>query len=159
MCGVMAETAQQSQGKTQNPKIFAFAIKGKDFFSIHADFFAFGGRFSFSFLRRDLASGIPQIEYDACGNLVLNLGGRIFDISPKLLKDLKIALKEANDAKSLGAAPISNSPMRANASAQVMPARQISKTNAICKSSAAESFPVLSIRRGRSTLISQTTKL
>lgn len=225
MCGVMANSAQASQEKTQNPKIFAFAIKGKDFFCVYVDFFAFGGRFSFSFPRRDLASGIPQIEYDACGNLVLNLGGRIFDISPKLLKDLKIALKEANDAKSLGAAPISNSPMRANASAQVMPARQISKSteernfeaaddlkenyssanskeNHLQNSSpsilaaasthghksatladaqehrafsallniqnvssnlkkdtksAAESFPVLSIRRGRSTLISKTT--
>ena len=160
MCGVMTETTQASQEKTRNPKIFAFAIKGKDFFCIHVDFFAFGGRFSFSFLRRDLASGIPQIEYDACGNLVLNLGGRIFDISPKLLGELKIAIREANDANSLGAAPISNSPMRANASAQGnpgSPARQISKTNAICKPSAAESFPVLSIRRGRSTLISKTT--
>lgn len=154
----MANSAHQSQDKIRNPKIYAFALKGKDFFNVYVEFFAFGGRFNFPFPRRNIVS-VPQIEYDAGGNLILNLGGRIFDISPKLLKDLKIALKEANDANSLGAAHISNSPMCANASAQVIPARQISKSNAICKSFAAESFPVLSIRRGRSTLISQTTKL
>lgn len=155
----MANSAHQSQDKIPNPKIYAFALRGKDFFNVYVEFFAFGGRFKFSFPRHNIVS-LPQIEYDAGGNLILNLGGRIFDISPKLLKDLKIALKEANDAKSLGANLNGKEmPTRANASAQVIPARQISKTNAICKSSAAESFPVLSIRRGRSTLISQTTKL
>ncbi len=220
----MANSAHQSQEKTRNPKIYAFAIKGKDFFNVRVEFFVFGGRFSFSFPRRDILS-IPQIEYDAGGNLILNLGGRIFDISPKLLKELKIALKEANDANSLGANPNGKeTPIRANASAQDNPARQISKSTEErnfeaaddlkenyssanskenhlqnsspsilaaasthdrkvatladaqehrassvllniqnvssnltkdTKSSAAESFPVLSIRRGRSSLISQ----
>ncbi len=123
----MANSAHQSQDKIPNPKIYAFALRGKDFFYVYVEFFAFGGRFKFSFPRRNIVS-VPQIEYDAGGNLILNLGGRIFDISPKLLKDLKIALKEANDAKSLGANPNGKEmPTCANASAQVMPARQISK--------------------------------
>lgn len=158
----MSDNAGHSQGKT----IFAYKIRKETKVSVKVEFWAECGNVVAEFLNENIASYIAQIE-DAISEGVecLNYLDGSYVMPSSLLASLKrdfsSYIVRVNDANNSGASTpnCKDTQSRTKASAQVMPARQISKTNAICKSSAAENFPVLSIRRGRSTLISQTTKL
>ncbi len=138
MCGVMAETAQQSQEKyaSDSSAIFAFAIRRHDYFNVYAEFFTYSARFNYSFSRRGLDSVISQIDQAlASGEHYFCVNGRKYPVSAKLLQELRKSLSvvsnggsdaqvsESGATSSKAARPLAEK----QASAQALPARQISK--------------------------------
>lgn len=157
MCGVMTETAQQSQEKyaSDSSAIFAFAIRRHDYFNVYAEFFTYSARFNYSFSRRGLDSVISQIDQAlASGEHYFCVNGRKYPVSAKLLQELRKSLSVVSNGGSdaqvsdrgLHEIPAARHSAKTQASAQVFPARQLS-------------YPAVHTKNGRTSVVIGTRKL
>lgn len=142
MCGVMTETAQQSQAKcaSDSPAIFAFAIRRHDYFNVYAEFFAYSARFNYSFSKREIQKTVEQIDSAiANGEFYFCANGKKYAMPATLMQELRNSLishvvsNGGSDAqvsdRGLDGIPAARHSAKTQASAQGnpgSPARQIS---------------------------------
>ena len=161
MCGVMTEPAQTSQEKIafDSSAIYAFAIRRHDYFNVYVDFFTYNSsRFNYSFSKRELEEAIAQIDQAvASGELYFCANGKQYPMPAHLMRELRNSLKShvvsangGSDAqvsdRGLNEIPAARHSAKTQASAQVMPARQISS-------------PAVHTKNGRTSVVIGTRKL
>ena len=159
MCGVMTETAQQSQEKyaSDSSAIFAFVIRRHDYFNVYAEFFTYSARFNYSFSKRELDSVISQIDQALVdGEHYFCVNGRKYPVPATLLQELRKSLSVVSnggsDAQVSQSGVIDSKAARPlaekQASAQAVPARQISSSNT-----------AIHTKNGRTSVVIGTRKL
>lgn len=160
MCGVMTETAQTSQEKIafDSSSIYAFAIRRHDYFNIYAEFFTYSSRFNYAFIKRELEEAIAQIDQAiASGELYFCANGKQYPMPAHLMRELRNSLKShvvsangGSDAqvsdRGLYEIPAARHSAKTQASAQVLPARQLSS-------------PAVHTKNGRTSVVIGTRKL